>query len=109
MQDFGTWEPALDMPIHFVPVDPSFLAPPPQGTEPVTANLGAEGVQTADVGGDGVVREVPSQHVREPGSLHGDRQVLSDTDFAFDGLQLGTLSFGDGTGARRNNILPPSC
>ena len=28
--------------------------------------------------------------------MHGVRQVLSDTDFAFDGLKLVTLSFGDG-------------
>ncbi len=85
------------MPIHFLPVDPSFLAPSPQGAEP--AHLGAEGVEAADVGGYRVVREVPSQYIREPSSLHGDRQVLSDTGFVFDGLQLGTLSFGDGMGA----------
>src|SRR5580658_11309919 len=84
------------MPIHLAPVDPSFLAASPQGVVPVTAHLGAEGGETADVGGYGLIREVPSQHVREPGSLHGDRQVLSDTDFAFDGLQLGALPFGDG-------------
>jgi len=84
------------MPIHFDPIDPPFLASSPQGVVPVTAHLGAEDGETADVGGYGVVREVPSQHVREPSSLHGDRQVLSDTDFVFDSLQLGTLSFGDG-------------
>jgi hypothetical protein len=28
--------------------------------------------------------------------------VLSETDFAFDGLQLGTLSFGDGMAQGRN-------
>ena len=87
------------MPIHLLPVDPSFLAPSPQGAEPVTAQLSAEGVEAADVGGYRVVSEVPSQHVREPSSLHGDRQVLSNTDFVFDCLQLRTLSFGDGMGA----------
>lgn len=49
--DFVTWQPAPDMPIHLLPVDPSFLAASPQGVVPVTARLGAEGGETVGVAG----------------------------------------------------------
>ena len=59
MQDFGRWQPASGMPIHLLPIDPTFLATSPQGAEPESAHLGAKGIKTADVGGYRVVSEVP--------------------------------------------------
>jgi hypothetical protein len=46
--------------------DPSFLAPSPQGAEPVTIHLSVEAMPAMGVGGNGVVGEGCSHHVRQP-------------------------------------------
>jgi transposase len=73
---------------------------------PVTSHLGAEAIQAVGVGGDGVVREVPAHDVRQPCTLYRDGQVLPQTDFTFDSLQLGPLSFGDGVAQQDEPSFP---
>jgi hypothetical protein len=79
MKHAGVREPAFDESRCTDPGGAIALAAAPKRFVPVPRNLDPERVESFDVRGDGVVREISAHHVTQPLTLISHRQVSSAT------------------------------
>src|SRR6266545_4679196 len=75
VQDTDGREPSGDEAVHPLPAEAVALAAAPERSEPVPADLDAEGVDGPSVAGHGVVGEMSSHHACQPPRLVGDGQM----------------------------------
>src|SRR6266536_4867850 len=96
VQDTDGREPSGDEAVHPLPAEAVALAAAPERSEPVPADLDAEGVDGPNVAGHGVVGEMSSHHACQPPRLVGDGQMPAPLKLVFDLLELGPQPLRDG-------------
>ncbi len=85
--EYPDWrKEAVDEARELFPVDERTLTAAPQRAEPIPACLGKEPPQAWIVAGDGIVIQVPDEHLFEPCPGHRDGIVQSPAQFHLDYL-----------------------
>src|SRR4029077_14785776 len=82
-------KPTCGQGIHALPVEPAALTAPPERAIPALGNSRPEGVKRPAVIRHAVVRDVTSQHRRQPPTLDRDRVLTASTQLCADLRELG--------------------
>ena len=96
MIDTGDREPFVNVPLHTIPSDVAFLAPPRETALPQPRNFFAEALQRLGIVRYAVVPIVAQYHRSEPSPLYRDGEVHSTPKLSFDLSELGTKALRNG-------------
>src|SRR5438105_12645952 len=96
-------QPAVNQTAHSFPLQPRFLAAPPQRAIPVTSHVKAKRGQRLLVRGNPVVAVVSLNHRPQPLADFGHSLVYSFAEFRFDFLQLSAFPLTHGAPQHREH------
>ena len=96
MIDTGDREPFVNVPLHTIPSDVAFLAPPRETALPQPRNFFAEALQRLGIVRYAVVPIVAQYHRSEPSPLYRDGEMHSTPKLDFDLSELGTKALRNG-------------
>ncbi len=89
MIDTGDREPRVNVPLHTIPGDVAFVAPPRETALPQPGNFLAESLQRLGIMRYAVIPIVAQYHRSEPSALYRDGKMPSPPKLNFDLSQLG--------------------